>query len=104
MGDPKVMPFGKNIRSSFLFTCSLELLGGRWALVVLRDVLLGQRRSFPEVAADEDIATNTLTDRLEQLIEVRMLECRRDLCDGRSRGYVPTDSGLELIPVLVDWE
>jgi DNA-binding HxlR family transcriptional regulator len=45
---------------------------------------------------------NTLTDRLERLIEAGVLEKRRDPRDGRSRKYVPTESGLELIPILVD--
>ena len=70
--------------------------------MVLRDVLLAQRRTFSEIAADEGIATNTLTDRLERLIEAGVLKQRRDPRDGRSRKYVPTESGLELVPVLID--
>lgn len=97
------MPSGKDMpRSNCPIACALDLLGDRWTLVVLRDVLLGQRRTFSEIAADEGIATNTLTDRLERLIEAGVLERRRDPLDGRSRRYVPTESGLELIPVLVD--
>ncbi|WP_407674228.1 winged helix-turn-helix transcriptional regulator [Nodularia harveyana] len=61
-----------------------------------------QRRAFSEIAVSEGIATNTLTDRLERLIESGVLERRRDPLDGRSRRYVPTERGLELIPVLVD--
>lgn len=97
------MPSGKDMpRSNCPIACSLDLLGDRWTLVVLRDVLLGQRRTFSEIAVDEGIATNTLTDRLERLIEAGVLERRRDPLDGRSRRYVPTECGLELIPVLVD--
>lgn len=97
------MPSGKDTpRSNCPIACALDLLGDRWTLVVLRDVLLGQRRAFSELAADEGIATNTLTDRLERLIEAGVLERRQDPRDGRSRRYVPTACGLELIPVLVD--
>ncbi|WP_017301555.1 winged helix-turn-helix transcriptional regulator [Nodosilinea nodulosa] len=97
------MPSGKDMpRSNCPIACALDLLGDRWTLVVLRDVLLGQRRTFSEIAADEGIATNTLTDRLERLIEAGVLERRRDPRDGRSRRYVPTESGLELIPVLIE--
>jgi DNA-binding HxlR family transcriptional regulator len=97
------MPSGKDTpRSNCPIACSLDLLGDRWTLVVLRDVVLGQRRTFSEIAADEGIATNILTDRLERLIEAGVLERRRDPRDGRSRRYVPTECGLELIPVLVD--
>jgi len=97
------MPSDKGTpRSNCPIACSLDLLGDRWTLVVLRDVLLRQRRTFSEIAADEGIATNTLTDRLERLIEAGILERRKDPRDGRSRRYVPTECGLELIPVLVD--
>jgi DNA-binding HxlR family transcriptional regulator len=74
----------------------------RWTLLVLRDVLLGQRRACSEIATSEGIATNILTDRLDRLIEAGVLEQRRDPRDGRSRRYVPTEIGLELVPVLID--
>jgi DNA-binding HxlR family transcriptional regulator len=97
------MPSGKDTpRSNCPIACALDLLGDRWTLVVLRDVLLAQRRTFSDIAAQEGIATNTLTDRLERLIEAGVLERRKDPRDGRSRRYVPTESGLGLIPVLVD--
>jgi DNA-binding HxlR family transcriptional regulator len=97
------MPTGKDTpRSNCPIACALDLLGDRWTLVVLRDVLLAQRRTFSDIAAQEGIATNTLTDRLERLIEAGVLERRKDPRDGRSRRYVPTESGLGLIPVLVD--
>lgn len=97
------MPSGTDTpRSNCPIACSLDLLGDRWTLVILRDVLVGQRRAFSELAADEGIATNTLTDRLERLIEAGVLERRRDPRDGRSRRYVPTECGLELIPMLID--
>ena len=52
------MPVGKDTpRSNCPIACTLDLLGDRWTLVVLRDVLLGQRRLFSEIAADEGIAT-----------------------------------------------
>ena len=97
------MPFGKNTpRSSCPIACALDLLGDRWTLLVLRDVLLRQCRVFSEIAVDEGIATSTLTDRLDRLISAGVLERRRDPSDGRSRKYIPTECGLELIPVLID--
>lgn len=97
------MPTGKEEpRSNCPIACALDLLGDRWTLVVLRDVLLRQRRVFSEIAVEEGIATNTLTDRLERLTEAGVLERRQDPRDGRSRRYSPTERGLELIPILVD--
>lgn len=97
------MPAGKDTpRSNCPIACTLDLLGDRWTLVVLRDVLLGQRRLFSEIAADEGIATNTLTGRLERLTKAGLLERKQDIRDGRSHRYVPTERGLELIPVIIE--
>ena len=55
------------LRSDCPIAASLDVLGDRWTLVVLRDILLGHRRSFSEIGSDEGIATNILADRLDRL-------------------------------------
>lgn len=89
-------------RSSCPITCALDLLGDRWTLVVLRDVLLLQRRHFTELASAEGIATNILSDRLERLEDAGVLARSRDDADGRRRMVVPTDKGRALIPILLE--
>ena len=97
------MSTGKNTpRSSCPIACALDILGDRWTLIVLRDVLLDNRRVFSEIAVQEKIATNTLTNRLDRLIIAGVLEKQKDPSDGRSYQYIPTECGLELIPVLID--
>ena len=81
---------------------SLDLLGDRWTLVVMRDMLIGGRHSFSEIGADEGIATNVLTERLERLVCAEVVERLKDPSDGRRRIYVPTERGIALIPVLVE--
>ena len=68
----------------------------------MRDMLLGGRHGFSEIGADEGIATNILTDRLERLVGAGVIERREDPDDGRRRIYVPTESGFALIPVLLE--
>lgn len=89
-------------RSNCPITCALDVLGDRWTLVVLRDLLLGGRRSFSEFARTEGIATNILSDRLERLEAAGVLTRSRDPNDGRRRIYTPTERGLDLIPVLLE--
>ena len=89
-------------RSQCPITCSLDLLGDRWTLVVLRDILLGKRRYFSEFAQVEGIATNVLTERLNRLKTAGLLIKEQDPADGRRRRYVPTPRGLDLIPVLLE--
>ncbi|WP_412067807.1 winged helix-turn-helix transcriptional regulator [Rubrivirga sp. IMCC43871] len=81
---------------------SLCLLGDRWTLVVVRDVLLLQIHSFSEIGAGEGIATNVLADRLERLVAAEIIERRKDPADGRRRIYVPTERAIALIPILLD--
>ena len=72
---------------------ALEILGERWTLLILREVLLGRRR-FEEIRRNTGVATNILTDRLATLVEHDVLERRGD-------EYVPTRKGVEANPVLV---
>ena len=79
---------------------ALELIGERWALLVLRELLLGPRR-FSELRADlPAISANVLTQRLKEL-EGRGLVRRRKLPPPASvQVYEATEWGLETAPVI----
>ncbi len=55
------------LRSSCPVATSLDVLGTRWTLVVLRDLVITGITHFADFAADESIATNTLAERLQRL-------------------------------------
>ncbi len=90
------------LRSSCPVAASLDILGDRWTLVVLRDLLIDGRTHFADFAADESIATNTLAERLQRLRDTGIIARVRDPDDGRRWIYVPRRPAIELIPVLVD--
>ncbi len=90
------------LRSSCPVAASLDVLGDRWTLVVLRDLVLDGRTHFADLAADESIATNTLAERLQRLRDAGLIARVRDPDDGRRWIYVPRRPAVELIPVLVD--
>ena len=71
---------------------ALAVVGERWTLLVLREVLLGRRR-FQEIKRNTGVATNILTDRLETLVEHGVLERRRTASEPESHEYVPTRQG-----------
>lgn len=71
-------------------------------MLVLRDLLFDGRTQFSELAAQESIATNTLSERLQRLLDAGLIVRRRDPQDGRRWIYVPTHPAVELIPVLVE--
>ena len=91
-----------DLRSGCPIAASLDILGDRWTLVVLRDMLLGGRTRFSEFAADESIATNILTDRLHRLVDSGLVEKRADPDDGRRVIYRPLPPAIDLIPVLAE--
>ncbi len=72
---------------------ALEVLGERWTLLILREVLLGRRR-FEELRRNTGVATNILTDRLATLVAHEILE-------RRGEDYMPTRKAIDANPVLV---
>src|SRR4051794_19028098 len=60
-------------RSNCPVACTLDLLGDRWTLLVVRDLLLGKSRFGEFLASPEHIPTNILTDRLRRLEDAGVL-------------------------------
>jgi DNA-binding HxlR family transcriptional regulator len=80
---------------------ALELVGGRWALLVVRDLLTGPKRFSQLQDGLQGIPTNVLTSRLRELEEVGIVERRVQAHPGGGVAYALTDYGLELEePVL----
>ena len=80
---------------------TLQVVGERWTLLVLREVFTGQRR-FEEIQRNLGVATNILSDRLQTLVDADILE-RRPLGDRADRfDYRLTEKGLDLNPVLLE--
>ena len=80
---------------------ALELVGGRWALLVVRDLLTGPKRFSELQEGLHSIPTNVLTSRLRELEEAEIVERRVQAHPGSGVVYALTDYGLELEePVL----
>lgn len=78
---------------------TLDLVGDRWSLLVIRDAMDGAR-SFTDFQRRTGIARNILTDRLRKLTDHGLLD-RRAAPSGRRQEYVLTDAGRDLFPVIV---
>jgi DNA-binding HxlR family transcriptional regulator len=79
---------------------ALEVIGERWSLLIVRDVLLGLRR-FDEIQADLGIARNVLNARLTRLLDQGVLEKRLYQERPPRYEYRLTDKGLDLWPAIV---
>jgi len=82
---------------------SLEVLGDRWSLLIVRDMMVRGYRTFREFQhAGEGIASNILADRLRKLEAGEILTTEPAAEDGRSAHYRLTAKGIALAPVLLD--
>jgi DNA-binding HxlR family transcriptional regulator len=79
---------------------TLELIGERWTILVLREVFSGNRR-FSVMQENLGVARNVLAARLAHLVEEGILE-KRAYCERPPRyEYFLTEKGLDLWPVLM---
>ena len=90
-------------RSGCPVSISLEILGDRWSLLIVRDLMVRGFRTFHDFErAGEGIATNILADRLHRLRRAGIIETEPDESDRRKVNYRLTEKGIDLAPVLFD--
>src|SRR6202521_171459 len=90
-------------RSGCPLNASVEILGDRWSLLIIRDMMLRGFRSYKEfLESFEGIATNILADRLRRLEAHAIITSERDPSDGRKVIYRLTAKGISLAPVLTE--
>ena len=87
-------------RSACPLSCSLDLIGDRWTMLVLRDLFVGKKRFGEFLESPEKISTNILTDRLAMMENAGLVEARPYSQRPKRFEYVLTDKGEGLLPVL----
>ena len=82
---------------------TLDIVGDKWSLLVIRDMIFKGRRYFGEfLEANEKIATNILTDRLKKLQDSQIITKTRDPAHQKKYIYELTQKGIGLIPVMLE--
>jgi DNA-binding HxlR family transcriptional regulator len=89
-------------RSGCPINLTLETLGDRWSLIVIRDLMFGNRRHFRELLtrSEEGIASNILAARLKRLEAAGLISRRADPSHKQKSIYSLTEAGVELVPLL----
>lgn len=85
-------------RSVCPIACTLDVLGDRWTLLVVRDLFAGKSQFGEFAASPERIATNILADRLARLCDSGV--ARKDDEESARPRYALTEKGRALYPVL----
>jgi DNA-binding HxlR family transcriptional regulator len=88
-------------RSRCSINAAVEVLGDRWSLLVLRDVIFGDRRYFRALlmGSIEGIASNILADRLVRLVDAGILT-RGTAARGQRARYSLTEAGIQTLPII----
>src|SRR5580658_871899 len=94
---------GPKRRSECPLNASVEMLGDRWSLLIIRDMMLRGARTYKTfLECYEGIATNILADRLRKLVAYGVITTEKDPSDGRKVIYLLTPKGIALAPVLTE--
>jgi DNA-binding HxlR family transcriptional regulator len=93
---------GSHQRSGCPINLTLEVVGDKWSLLVIRDMIFGNRRHFRELLtkSQEGIASNILADRLKRLVEQGIVSKADDPTHKQKAIYSLTEKGIELLPIL----
>jgi len=97
-----VMAESNALRSGCPINLTLEILGDRWSLLVLRDMMFGNRRHFREILgkSEEGIASNILADRLKKLQAQDMITRADDPTHKQKAIYSLTEKAIQLVPIM----
>ncbi|OBK49064.1 winged helix-turn-helix transcriptional regulator [Mycobacterium kubicae] len=81
----------------------MEVLGDRWSLLILRDVMFANRRHFRDLLknSEERISSNILATRLTRLVDQGLLTQAGDPSHKQKVVYSLTEEAIELVPVMV---
>ncbi|MDE2365739.1 MAG: helix-turn-helix transcriptional regulator [Betaproteobacteria bacterium] len=90
-------------RSSCPMSCALDILGDKWTLLVIRDIMFLDKRYFGDfLTSPEKIASNILSRRLKKLEESNIILRQLDPGNARRAIYTLTEKGLDLLPAMME--
>lgn len=88
-------------RSTCPLANTLDLIGDKWSLLIVRDMIIFNKRRYGDyLAAEEGIPTNILADRLKRLEENNLVEKRPYQYNPVRYEYYLTDKGQDLEPIM----
>ena len=93
----------KDFRCNCPITTALDIVGDKWSLVIIKQILLEGKKTFKDFTeSDEAIASNILSSRLKMLEEFEMLSKTKLPHNKKTNIYLLTEKGLKLTPTIVE--
>ena len=94
----------KSFRSGCPIASTLDIVGDKWSLLVIRDMLLHHKTTFKEFAgSDEHIAPGILSARLKSLAHYGLITKQKGKSNQKENLYLLTEKGMELASILIDF-
>jgi DNA-binding HxlR family transcriptional regulator len=91
----------QDARSTCPISTGLEIVGDRWTLLIVRDMMFAGKRHFREfLQSEEGVSSNVLADRLAMLVERGLVTRTDDPAHAQKAIYSLTELGLSLLPVI----
>jgi DNA-binding HxlR family transcriptional regulator len=94
----------KEFRSGCPISSTLDVVGDKWSLLIIRDLLLKHKKTFKEISdSDERIAPSILSARLK-LLESYKLIFKTKVPDNKKENiYLLTEKGIRLTPIIIEF-
>ncbi len=93
----------KKFRSSCLIASALDVIGDKWSLLLVRDMLMHRKKTFKEMAASQEgVATNLLSARLKLLESLDVITKRKLPENKKENIYLLTEKGIDLAPLILE--
>lgn len=92
-----------NFRSDCPIACTLDILGDKWSLLIIRDMLVQGKKTFKEFSnSSEKIAPGILSSRLKWLEENKLLTKRKLPDNNKENIYLLTEKGIAIAPIITE--
>lgn len=89
-------------RSNCPLSRTLDMIGDKWSLLILREIVAFQKTTFKEISQmTEGIATNILSDRLAKLVEEGFITKEKSKKNKLVFHYLPTAKAIDLLPSVM---
>ena len=91
-------------RSGCPIASTLDIVGDKWSLLIIRDMLINHKKTFKEISdSDERIAPSILSARLKLLESYKLITKRKFPENKKENIYLLTDKGIDFTPIIIEF-
>jgi len=90
-------------RSGCAIASTLDVVGDKWSLLIIRDMLIQHKKTFKEMSdSDEKIAPSILSARLKLLESYKLITKTKTPANKKENIYLLTEKGIDLAPIIIE--